>query len=143
MSTVYIDIHWHFVAAFVFPPLGATPSESCRDFKNYLFQALTRQTPLSDSINGVLLKFTSGVPEYSIDCVHKLVGNEIDKALQVLTELFDQTNPLPNTIAEWSANAAAQGHHVGFVYVARGGHHGRGELSISVQRHMHGIFSFP
>ena len=78
-----------------------------------------------------------------MDCVHKLTANELDAALKVLMELFDQRSPLPNTVAEWSTNAAAAGHHVGLVYVARGGHSGRGELSMSVQRHIHGIFSFP
>ena len=91
----------------------------------------------------MLLKITSGIHEYSLDCVQKLRRNELDKALYVLRELFDQSRPLPNTTAAWSAAAAAAGHHVGLVYVARGGHSGRGELSVDVEWHTNGIFSLP
>ena len=91
----------------------------------------------------MLLKITSGIREYSLDRVQKMRGNELDDALQVLRELFDQHRPLPNTTAGWSAAAAAAGHHVGLLYVARGGHHGRGELSIDVERHSNGFFLCP
>ena len=137
---IYIYIHWHFVAAFVFPPLGPTPPESCRAF---LYQSLVRRTPLHEQTHGVVLKITSGIREYSLDCVQKLRRGELDAVLDVLRELFDQSRPLPHTTAVWSAAATAAGHYVGLVYVARGGHSGRGELAVDVERHAHGIFSLP
>jgi hypothetical protein len=86
---------WHIHAALQLPnsPVqpGPTPPESCRAFKEFLFQALARRTPLYDEVHGVLLKITSGIREYSLDCVQKMRGNELHKALQVLRELFDQS----------------------------------------------------
>ena len=108
-----------------------------------MYQCLVRRTPLHERTHGVVLKITGGIQEYSLDCIQKLRRGELDAALDVLRELFDQSRPHPNTTAAWSAAATAAGHYVGLVYVARGGHSGRGELAVDVERHTHGIFSLP
>ena len=63
----------------------------------------------------VVLKITSGVQEYSLDCIQKLRRGKLDAALDVIRELFDQSRPLPNTTAVWSAAATAAGHYIGHV----------------------------
>ena len=95
---LHIYIHWHFEAAFVFPPLGITPTEPCRAFKEFLYQSLVRQTPLHEQTHSVVLKITSGVREYSLDCIQKLRRGKLDAALDVIRELFDQSRPLPMQI---------------------------------------------
>jgi hypothetical protein len=96
-----------------------------------MYQSLVQQTPLHERTHGVVLKITSGVREYSLDCIQKLRRGKLDAALDVIRELFDQSRPLPHTTAAWSAAATAAGHYVGHVYVARGGHSGRGEIHFS------------
>ena len=102
-------------------------------FKIVIFQNVVGMTPLNAQMQGVLLKITGGIREYSVDCVQKLQRDELDSALDVLRMTFDQNRPPPNTTAAWSTAAAAAGYHFGHLYVARGGHSGRGELFVDYE----------
>ena len=119
---------------------GPNPSQSGRDFKDFLHTALCVRTPLNVERNGVLLHITNNVKVYSTDCLQKLRWEELDGALAVLRELFCQLNPPPGSCAAWSNNAARAGHLVGRIYILQGGHARTGELGIQVEHMSRGIF---
>ena len=127
----------HGCYGFLFP--GTTEDESQNNFKRY---TLCQRTPLHEEENGVHLKIVSGVKVYSHDCVHRLVKEELRKAIILLEELFGQLSPAPGTTASWSVAAAARGLRAGTLYVVEGGHAGRGELLMRCLHHLDGLFRY-
>ena len=131
----------HGCYGFLFP--GTTEDDSGNNFKRYLYNTLCQQTPLHEQENGVHLKIVSGAKVYSHDCVHRLVKEELRKAVILLEEMFGQLSPAPGTTAAWSVAAAARGLRAGTLYVVEGGHAGRGgELLMRCLHHPDGLFRY-
>ena len=119
---------------------GLMSTQSGNDFKAYIFNILCAQTPLNPTENGVYLRTSNNVRHYATDGVQRLRRDELYTALAVLADLFCQRPPAPGSTSEWSAVAVTAGHVVGTIYVMEGGHSGRGELGMRIERHSTGVF---
>ena len=109
-------------------------------FKQFVMDQLCVATPLNERRNGVRLGIAAGRPRYAQCCVHRLLRDEMLRALEVLEDLFAQANPPVGSCAAWSLQAEAGGFVVGEVFVVEGGHQGRGELAMRIEKFGRGIF---
>ena len=81
-------------------PQGVDTQESVERFSWYLLDLLLLQTPLSKGTNGVPLDEVSGVQQVAINCLQKLLVDELDRAVQMLFHNFAQRNLPPNSTAQ-------------------------------------------
>ena len=81
------------------------PQDSAKAFNQCVMGQLCASTPLNETINGVRICIVAGCPRYSQCCVHRLLRDELLRALEVLEDLFSQATPLRSSRAHWSLQA--------------------------------------
>ena len=80
--------------------------------------------PLSEETCGIIKVYTS----YGFQYMHADELKDVEKRAK---RLFNQVNPPAGSVAEWSYNVEAAGLQCGVLFILRGGHAGRGELTIN------------
>ena len=110
--------------------VGQTPSQSEENFAKYIYRELVAAAPISEETCGIVKVFSAGTAEYYPYGFQCMCGDELKIVEAKCKRLFNQINPPAGSVAEWSENVEAARLQCGVVFILRGGHVGRGELTV-------------